>query len=197
MNLRQRLLLMFSMTVIAAVAIVSYVVSLRTREAFAQADQQRTAALVAQFHHEFDRRGMDVQQRLDRMSATEEVSRVTFDLARGGDASAYLNEAGTLAQQYGLDFLELLGADGTIISSAQAPARFGYKEPTNEQEGVFLGVQELPQESAVGLFAAKTIRSGETVFYLVGGERLDQEFLRSLAVPGDTQVLLYRLAEGG
>lgn len=195
MNLRQRLLLMFSMTVIAAVAIVSYVVSLRTREAFAQADQQRTTALVAQFHREFDRRGMEVQQRLERMSATEEVSRAAFDLARGGEASSYLNEAGLLAQQYGLDFLELLSADGTIISSAQWPARFGYKESVNEREGTFLGVQELPQDSQIGLFAMKTVRSGEAIFYLVGGERIDQEFLRSLAVPGDVQVLLYRAGE--
>jgi aspartyl/asparaginyl-tRNA synthetase len=38
MNLRQRLLLLFSLTVIVAVAAVAYIVSLRTREAFAQAD---------------------------------------------------------------------------------------------------------------------------------------------------------------
>ena len=198
MNLRQRLLLMFSLTVIAAVAAVAYVVSLRTREAFAQADQDRTAGLVAQFHREFDRRGLEVKLRLDRMAATEEVSRVTFDLGHGGEDSAYLNKAGNLAQQYGLDFLELLNNDGTIVSSAQWPARFGYKETVPEAgNGAYLKKEELPQSSAVGLFAVKTIKAGDATLYLVGGERLDREFLQSLSVPEGVQVVLYRVGESG
>jgi signal transduction histidine kinase len=195
-NLRQRLLLVFSLTVIVAVAAVAYAVSLRTRAAFAQADQDRTNALVAQFHREFARRGVEVKQRLDRMSASESVGRVEFDLAHGGESSVYLNEAGTLAQEYGLDFLELLGPDGSIISSAQWPARFGYKEPLPEaNQGAFLKKEELPQGSAVGLFAAKAIHSGESTLYLVGGERVDQQFLQSLATPAGTQVMLYRVGE--
>lgn len=198
MNLRQRLLLMFSLTVIVAVAAVAYVVSLRTREAFAQADQERTSGLVAQFHREFDRRGAEVTLRLDRMSASEEVNRVAFDLGQHGEASVYLNEAGTLAQQYGLDFLEILGADGSIISSAQWPARFGYKETVPETNGVaFLKKEELPQGFTVGLFAARSIHSGDTTIYLVGGERVDRGFLQSLATPTGTQIVLYRVGESG
>lgn len=198
MNLRQRLLLVFSLTVIVAVAAVAYTVSLRTREAFAQTDQERTNSLVKQFHREFDRRGADVKLSLDRMAVSEEVSRVSFDLGRPGESSNDLNEAGSLAQQYGLDFLELLGPDGSIISSAQWPARFGYKEPVPEANGsAFLKKEELPQGSAVGLFASKAIHSGESTLYLVGGERLDQLFLQSLATPAGTQVILYRVGESG
>jgi two-component system nitrogen regulation sensor histidine kinase NtrY len=198
MNLRQRLLLMFSLTVIVAVAAVAYTVSLRTREAFAQADQERTNALVAQFHREFDRHGLEVKQQLDRMGSSEEVSRVAFELGRGGESSAYLNEAGILAQEYGLDFLILLGADGSIISSAQWPARFGYKEPVPEAGAVpYLSKEELPQGSAIGMFASKSIRSGENTVFLVGGERLDKEFLQSLATPAGVQIMLYRVGANG
>ncbi len=198
MNLRQRLLLLFSVTVILAVGAVGYIVSLRTREAFAQADQERTSALSAQFHHEFDRRGAEVKARLDRMAASEEVNRIAFDLGRGGESSTYLTEAGNLAQQYGLDFLELLSSDGAIISSAQWQARFGYKEPLPDNDSTaFLKREELPNGTAVGLFAVKPLRTGDTTLYLIGGERLDREFLQSLAIPIGTNVLLYRVGENG
>jgi two-component system nitrogen regulation sensor histidine kinase NtrY len=197
-NLRQRLLLLFSLTVMIAVTAVAYVVSLRTREAFAEADQERTSGMVAQFHREFDRRGTEVKQQLDRIAASEEVSRISFEVGHGGDSSGYLNEAGTLAQQYGLDFLELLSSDGTILSSAQWPARFGYKEAVPEtSDAPYLRPEELPNGSAVGLFAAKQVKSGESTLYLVGGEQLDQQFLRSLAIPSGTQVVLARMTENG
>lgn len=198
MNLRQRLLLAFSLTVIVAVAAVAYIVSLRTRQVFAQADLERTSGLVAQFHREFDRRGLDLKQRLDRMGGSEEVNRVAFDLAHGGDASGYLEVAGTLAGQYGMEFLEVLGPDGSIISSAQWPARFGYKEPLPDPAaGAYLKKEELPQGGAVGLFAARAVHSGESTLYLVGGERIDQEFLKSLATPAGTEVILDRIGENG
>ncbi len=197
MNLRQRLLLVFSLTVICAVAAVAYVVSLRTREAFAAADRERTDSLAAQFHREFDRRGIEVQNRLHRMGSSEPVARIAFDLGHGGDSSIYLNEAATLAQEYGLDFLELLGPDGTILSSAQWPARFGYKDPIpDESSPAFLKKEDLPQGTALGLFAVTTVRSGESSVHLVGGERVDREFLQSLTVPAGTQVILYRGSGG-
>ncbi len=34
-----------------------------------------------------------------------------------------------MAQDAQLDFLEIVGPDGKIVSSAQWPARFGYPEP--------------------------------------------------------------------
>ena len=192
MNLRQRLLLVFSLTVICAVAAVAYIVSLRTREAFAEADRERTNSLATQFHREFDRRGVEVQNRLHRMGGSERVAHIAFDLGHNGDSSIYLNEAATLAQEYGLDFLELLGPDGTILSSAQWPARFGYKDPVpNEGSPAFLKKEDLPQGSVLGLFAVTAVRSGDSSVYLVGGQRLDREFLQSLTVPAGTQVILY------
>jgi len=45
MSLRQRLLVVFTATVVLAVAAVAWIVSLRTRQAFTDADQKHTAAL--------------------------------------------------------------------------------------------------------------------------------------------------------
>ena len=51
------------------------------------------------------------------------VSRMALDLSRGGDAAAYVTEAKTVADNHQLDLLEFVAADGSIISSAQWPAR--------------------------------------------------------------------------
>src|ERR1035441_4948829 len=107
MNLRQKILLMFSLTVMLAVAAVAWTVSLRVRSLFESLDRDRTTALVNQFLHEYQRRGDDVAQRVDRITKDERVIRMAYDMAHGGDASMYLTEAGTLAQEYGLDYLEL------------------------------------------------------------------------------------------
>ena len=119
---------MFSLTVIVAVAAVAWTVSLRTRQAFEKADQAQTLALVEQFRREFQRRADDVALRLDRMAGNDRVSRIAFDLGHNGDPALYLTEAAALAQEYELDYLEIVASDGSIVSSAQWPARFGYKE---------------------------------------------------------------------
>jgi hypothetical protein len=62
------------------------------------------------------------------MAGSEPVTRIAFDLEHGGDPAPYLNRAAALAQEYQLDFLEIVSPDGSIVSSAQWPARFGYKE---------------------------------------------------------------------
>ena len=50
-------------------------------------------------------------------------------VSRGpADYSAFVNEAKTLADNQQLDFLEFVDSRGTILSSAQWPAKFGYKE---------------------------------------------------------------------
>ena len=73
-------------------------------------------------------------------------------------------------------------ADGTLISSAQYPARVGYKETwvTNGKDWsgteAFLRREELPNEVAVALTAVRTQPKVNKPFYAVGGRRLDQEF---------------------
>ena len=44
------------------------------------------------------------------------------------DYGAFVNEAKALADNQQLDFLEFVDKRGTILSSAQWPAKFGYKE---------------------------------------------------------------------
>ena len=200
MNLRQKILLMFSLTVILAVAAVAWTVSVRVRSMFESLDRDRTAALVNQFVHEYERRGDEVGQRVDRMTKDERIARMAYDLAHGGDASMYVTEAAALAQEYELDYLELLQPDGSIVSSAQWPAHFGYKEPAIASAGqpFFLKEEVLGQDpSEIGLFVVRAVPGAESGLDIVAGERLDSAFLENLSTPAGSSLYLYRNAASG
>jgi signal transduction histidine kinase len=191
-NLRQRLLLFFSLTVAAAVAAVAWTVLVRVRHVFEVRDQEETALFVSQFQREFQHRSSEVAAAVNRLAASERERAMPFELAQSGDAAPYLTEAQTMAQDAQLDFLEIVGPDGKIVSSAQWPARFGYPEPAaaNSATAPFLKREDLPDGStALGLFSVHAI--GGTAVRLIGGERLDQSFLADLPVAPNMQIGLY------
>ena len=198
MSLRQRLLLLFSLTVAAAVAAVAWTVLVRIRHVFEQRDQEETALFVSQFQREFQQHSAEVAAAVDRLAAGERARGMAFQITQSGDASPYLTEAQSMAQDAQLDFLEIVGPDGNVVSSAQWPARFGYPEPAALVAGdaAFLKREELPNgNSALGLFAVRAVRGAEPVVRLVGGKRLDQNFLADLPVAPGMQMGLYNERE--
>jgi len=199
MSFRTRLLISFSVAVILTAGLVTLIVSSATRRAFEQRDNQRTAALVALFRREVARRGDEVVQRVEGLAAAEGTLRMAIDLSRtDADAAPYVNEAGALAAAHGLDLLELISYDGTIVSSAEWPARFGYKaewvaQPVDwKSQGAFFEAVELPDETALALVAVRAVSAGDRNLYVVGGYRLDRQFLAALPLPAGMRALLYR-----
>jgi signal transduction histidine kinase len=191
-SLRQKLLLLFSLTVAAAVAAVAWTVLVRIRHVFEVRDQQETALFVSQFQREFQHRSQEVAADVNRLAASERARAMAFELSQSGDASAYLTDAQSMAQDAQLDFLEIVGADGNVVSSAQWPARFGYPEPAaaNASGAPFLKREDLPDGStALGLFTARAVDG--TQVRLIGGERLDQSFLADLPIAPGMQIGLY------
>ena len=194
MSLRQRLLLLFSLTVAAAVAAVSWTVLLRIRHVFEQRDQEETALFVSQFQREFQHRSAELAAAVDRLASSEHARTLAYQLDQTNDAAPFLREAAGMAQDAQLDFLEIVGPDGNVVSSAQWPARFGYPEPAAAQAGQpsFLKREELPDNStALGVFAVRTIDGAQPPVRLVGGQRLDQSFLGDLPVAPGMTVGLY------
>ncbi|MEZ5353483.1 MAG: ATP-binding protein [Bryobacteraceae bacterium] len=121
------------------------------------------------------------------------------ELARpDSDPAPFLNEAKLLAREQNLDLLEIIGRDGAIISSAQYPARFGYKkdwvvEPVDwRAAGAFVELEKLPEETAVALLAVRPAPGPGGSIYLVGGQRIDKEMLDSLPLPASMHARLYR-----
>ena len=202
MSFRKKLLLLFAATVLLCVAVISVSVYSTIRSSFEQANQDRANAVAAQFRSEFQRRGLEVARKVESVAASEPVQRIALDMNRGAtDFGEYVSEAHALAGQQRLDFLELVDNRGTILSSAQWQAKFGYPEAavaeaTNPAAaapaGAFLKREELPDGATLGLFAVRVARIGEQPLYVIGGERLDQGFLSTLDIPTGTRVLLYQ-----
>src|SRR5262249_39913286 len=129
MTFRTRLLALFILVIAVAVGLVTAIVSTRAARAFERMDNARTEALVAQFRRQFDARRKDVARRVEGIAAAPSTLQMAIDFSQPNpDYSRYVESAQGLAAAQGLDFLELVANDGSIISSAQWPARFGYKE---------------------------------------------------------------------
>ncbi len=198
MSFRKKLLLLFAATVLLCVAVISASVYSTIRRSFEQANQDRANAIAAQFRSEFQRRGSEVVRKVESVAAGETVQHLALDMNRGAaDSGEYVSAAHTLAGQQQLDFLELVDNRGTILSSAQWQAKFGYPEAAIPQAaaaptGAFLKREELPDGPTLGLFAVRAARVGEQPLYVIGGERLDQGFLSTLDIPTGTRVLLYQ-----
>ncbi len=195
MNFRKRLLLMIVLVVFAAVGLVTWTVSSSTTRVFESLEEQRLAALVAQFDREYARFGEEVVQRLERVAATDQVLRLAVELDRAElNLAEHVDDAAALARSHGLDFLEFAGSDGTIISSAQWPARFGYRAawlPDPRAPGAFLRREEMADRTEIALVAVREVGTGGKRLLVSGGQRLDSRFLRSLLLPTGTRALLY------
>jgi two-component system, NtrC family, nitrogen regulation sensor histidine kinase NtrY len=193
-NLRQRLLLMFALVVFTVVGSVSWIVANRARRAFDQVDQQRAAALVSQYRTEFDRQGQEVTTDLDRLARTERMQRIAFEVARGGDTSQLVSEAAPLAQEYGFDFLDIVASDGTIISSAEWPAHFGYKlQLPSAVSTPALHAFELPTSTAIGLASSQKLATPEGSMYLVAGRAIGVALLKNFVVGQGSYLWFYSI----
>jgi signal transduction histidine kinase len=196
-------MLVFMLTVLASVFVVAYGVTHYTRTAFEEMDAQRTEALVAQFQKEFAQRGEEVVRQVENIANAEITLRMALDLARpNADQSLYVHDGTGAAQDHGLDFVQFVNSDGTLISSAQYPSRVGYKNEwvtgKNWRDSyAFLNKEELPDSVALSLTAVRTLPVGDKNFYIIGGRRLDQNFLASLVLPAGMRTLLYQNLEPG
>ncbi len=199
MSYRAKLLLLFTVTVAVITAVVTWLILLRTRVAFETLDAQRAAGVVEQFHREFARRGAEITQSVEGIVSRDATLKMAATLSGPApDYSPYVSEAQSLAPAHQLEFLEFVADDGTLISSAQWPARFGYKEdwllqPVNwQREPAFLKREQLPDNAfALALVTVRVVRVNDRNLYIVGGRKLDREFLASLVLPAGTRAMLY------
>ncbi len=199
MTFRRKLIAVFALTVFLSVAAVTWLVSAITRRAFQQSEDERATALVVQFRREFNRQGEIVAQRVAAIAVSEALNRMASALSRApADSGPYFELAKTIAENDQLDFLEFVEAGGTIVSSAQYPEKFGYQEGSfaslsaESNHGFFLEQKEVPDGAALGLLAVSTTHAGEQPVYVIGGRKLDQNFLSGLDMPSGMRVLLYQ-----
>ncbi len=91
---RSKLFLNFIIALLLAVGLVAAGVTLVTRRVFDDVNRQHTDAMVAQFQHEFERRGQDVAHRVKAIAEEEATTRMAVDLSRpNADVSVYVHDA--------------------------------------------------------------------------------------------------------
>ncbi len=202
MTFRTRLLIAFALIVVIAVAFIGAIVSTTTTRAFERLDQQRASAVAEQFHQEFRRRQAEIAERVQEIADADSTRDMVIALSRpDADPSIYVDAAQPLAVAHNLDFLELVSATGSIVSSAQWSARFLYQEDWvthrddwNSQEP-FLKHEELPTGAALALICVRVAvladSKADSKLYVIGGEALDR-VLSSFVLPAGMRVLLFR-----
>jgi two-component system, NtrC family, nitrogen regulation sensor histidine kinase NtrY len=195
---RTKLFVLFMIALLLSVGIVGAGVTIVTRRAFEDSNREHSEALVAQFEREFDRHKQDIVHRVQGIADAEATVRMAIDLSRPkSDVSVYVNDARGVSESHQLDFLDFAGDDGSIISSNEWPARFGYKIDwlTQPQDwaslGAFLTKVDTQEGTALGLMSVSVVRVGDKNMYVLGGERLGKDFLASLVLPTGMRALLY------
>jgi len=192
------LFFVFTLALLVSIGVIVAGATINVRKSIEQLNAEHTDALVAQFQQEVDRRKAEVLTRVHGVAEDSGTVTMAMNLARpGADVSVYVNDAQQVAKAHQLDFLDFLADDGSIISSYEWPARFGYKlswvtEPQDwTSAGAFLTKVETQNGSQIGLLSVTPIRVGDKNLYVVGGERLDNNFLSELVVPNGMRALLY------
>jgi hypothetical protein len=199
---RAKLLAVFLTAALASVS-VAYGVSHYACAASEEMNAQRTEAIVAQFRKEFDQRGDEVVQLVQNIADANITLRMAIDLAQPDtDRSLYVHDATGAVHDQLLDFVEIVGWDGTVISSAQYPARVGQKNDwvlaTKDwrDSPAFLKKEELQDGEALSLMAVRSVISGnDRHLYIIGGRRIDHNFLSLLLLPSGMRALMYRSLE--
>src|SRR5213080_515083 len=199
MSFRTKLLLVVLLTIFASVSVVTYAVTYYTRSSFEAMDAQRTEALVAQFKKEFVQSGAELSHQVKNIADAGVTDRMAIDLSHpNADASLYARDAFGAAQEHGLNYVEMVNSDGILITSVQNPAHVGKRvdwvtsvKNWNDTDA-FLKKEELPDGVALSL---TVVRTNDTVadksLYIIGGQRVDQNFLASLVLPAGMRALIY------
>ena len=198
MTFRSKLFWIFTLALVLSVGLVAAGVTIVTRRAFEELNSRHSDALVAQFNKEIERRKLDVAHRVEGVAEEEGTVRMATTLALpNADVSRYVDDANGVSKSHQLDVLDFVSSDGSIISSAEWHARFGYKmdwvtKPENwVASGAFWMKVDTQEGPALALVAVRVVPVGDKNLYIVGGERLGQEFLGSFVLPAEMRALLY------
>jgi two-component system nitrogen regulation sensor histidine kinase NtrY len=183
MSFRTKIILATTFTLVVTVWAVAWVASAAITRSFEERDGRRTTALVEQVHREFTRRGEEISQRVANIADSQALQHIAASVGEpNGDTAQYVEDAAGIARDHALDFLEIVAPDGSIVSSAQWSARYGYKElwltatADWKPETAFLKKEELKDgTTALGLEAVRTVPTPAGPLYVVGGQRLDTQ----------------------
>jgi two-component system, NtrC family, nitrogen regulation sensor histidine kinase NtrY len=202
LTFRTKLFVLFTLALLITLGLVAVGVTTSARRGLDEVITQHSEAFVAQFEREFQKTEDDVVHKIQGIADAESTVRMAIDLSRPqADVSLYVNDALGVAQSHQLDFLDFVASDGSIISSAEFPSRFGNKIQWVTQsrnwalEGSFLMRLDTQSGPVLGVVAVSTVRVGDKNLYVLGGVKLGKDLLSTLVLPEGMRALLYQNLE--
>jgi two-component system nitrogen regulation sensor histidine kinase NtrY len=201
LSLKTKLFLLVGLSIAASVGAVAWLIEERAHESFRRIEEERTATLVNQFRRDFDHEGQEIARGMETIANSDSMLRTAIELSGVSDYSTHVNDAAGYASAQRLDFLDIVAADGTIISSAHWPARFGTKQrwfldnPAFPQQA-FLKQVETAQGNVLALLCLRKVATLGTTLYVIGGRKLDA-VLESLSPPAGMRISIYSAPEQG
>lgn len=198
MSFQARVFLQLLTVALALITVFAYSVIRHTKTAFEEIEAQREQAQISRLQQQFIRFGDEVVRRVESIANAEATTRMAMDLARTkADKSLYAHDAIGAAQDQNLDFLEITTWDGAVISSTPDNSRLGRDNSMLvkvdwSHEPAFLEKQRLPDGDALLVSAVRSNGVEGKKLYVIGGRRVDERFLSSVALPPKVRVLLYR-----
>lgn len=197
MRLRTRLVALVGLAVALPVGAITGLVSSGAERAFERIDNQRIAAAGAQVRQEFDRTGAQVVAAVGRIAAADTTKDMLLKLAAApAGAASFVGEARSLAAAYDLPLLDLVLDDGTIVSSAAWPGRFGYKHAwaattPADSSNAMIDAEDLPAGRVVAIMAARRVRLGARSLIVAGGRQIDRALLSAIVLPPGVRTFFY------
>jgi len=191
---RTKLLIVSSLTVAGAVTIVTGGVLVAARQVFERVDAERQEALLEQFKREIKTQGAAVSAAVVRAASSTLLTRMAAEANQPEpDFASFYTDAQVLAENTGLEFLDITRKDLMVLSSAHWPVRFGYKNDWRsciecKPNQAFLTKIPLPDGTTAMALAAFQ-RQGDLI--LLGAKRLDAAFMKALGEAPGVRTLLW------
>lgn len=183
MSFRLRLSLAFAVVASCAVLVIAAITFTLAMRNFRQSDTQMADVLLGQVQRDLERTGEELTRVAGEIGTSGAMQRVTAD----PDPFTHVDDAADLARGRGIEFLDLLRPDGTVISSAHWPARYGYKSSVPlGRTGPFVGHIDTANGEQLVILAIH--RSPSIV--VVAGSSIPQN-LAKLKLPSDVWLWVF------
>lgn len=191
MRLRTRLALAFALIALAPLAVLVPWSSAHLRSALQAELDARVEHAVATAQAAVDQRDQEVRRAVEALAQSAALEQLAQDVHRGADLTQAAPLADRLMGARGLTVLAFLDDSGRTLSSGHLPARVGDRDPAllaiahGQGDRARWAQVEVQTQSGLAKVPARVFAApvdyGDLRLWVVGGERLDLAWARSLA----------------
>jgi signal transduction histidine kinase len=183
MSLRFRLALALLFAALLPMTVVVGIPLLRA-DARAKEDAQRRLALAqSQVEFLYARLAQETEERAEHAAAELARDKALLAPVLAGPEAGARATAAALAQRHGLDWVELVAADDTVLAALDPERRIGERRDLASlpEDGATLAAWPGPRRSGAGILLKRAVPSARETVWLAAGRRFDREPIEGMA----------------